>query len=46
METILLTLAAIAGAGALVFAAHRLGQAHSRIDLLRHQRQRDSKLQR
>jgi hypothetical protein len=46
MGIILLALAVIAGAGALVFAAHRLGLAYSRIDLLRHQRRRDSKLQR
>lgn len=46
METILATLAAIAGGAWLVFAAHRLGQAHSRIDMLRSQRRRDSERRR
>ncbi|MES2315855.1 MAG: hypothetical protein V4631_00030 [Pseudomonadota bacterium] len=41
METILVTLAAIAGGAWLVFAAHRLGEAHSRIDMLRSQRRKD-----
>jgi HAMP domain-containing protein len=41
MEAILVTLAALAGGVCLVFAAHRLGEAHSRLDLLRSQRQRD-----
>lgn len=44
METILVTLAAIAGAAWLVFAAHRLGQARIRLDTLRGQRRRDSRL--
>ena len=35
METMLLTLAAIAGGVWLIFAAHRLRQARSRINLLR-----------
>ena len=41
METILVTLAAIAGGAWLVFAAHRLGEAHVRLDMLRSQRRRD-----
>lgn len=41
METVLVTLAAIVGGACLVFVGHRLGQAHSRLDLLRSQRRRD-----
>ena len=41
METILVTLAALAGGAWLVFAAHRLGQARSRLATLRMQRRRD-----
>jgi threonine/homoserine/homoserine lactone efflux protein len=46
METLLFTLAGIAGAAWLVFVALRLGQAHVRLDMLRHQRRRDSRLRR
>ena len=41
METLFFTLAGIAGGACLVFVGHRLGQAHSRLDLLRSQRRRD-----
>ena len=44
MESILFTLAAIAGGAWLVIAAHRLGQARVRIGMLRSQRRRDSRL--
>jgi hypothetical protein len=40
METIFLTLLAVAAVLWLVFVAHRLGQAHSRLDLLRNQRRK------
>ncbi len=42
METLLVTLAGIAGGVWLAFAIHRLGEAHSKLDMLRHQRRRDS----
>lgn len=41
METILVTLAAIAGGAWLAFVAHRLGQAHVRLSVLRAQRRND-----
>lgn len=41
METVLVTLAAAAGAAWLVFVAHRLGQAQIRLDMLREQRRKD-----
>ncbi|MES2018439.1 MAG: hypothetical protein V4484_18275 [Pseudomonadota bacterium] len=41
METILVTLAVIAGGVWLAFAAHRLGEAHSRLTMLRAQRRND-----
>jgi hypothetical protein len=41
METILVTLAAVAGAAWLVFVAHRLGEEHIRLDMLREQRRKD-----
>ena len=41
METVLVTLAALAAGAWLAFAVHRLGQAHTRLALLRSQRQRD-----
>jgi hypothetical protein len=44
METLLVTLAGIAGGAWLVFVAHRLGQAHLRLDMLRDQRRRDTRL--
>lgn len=46
METLLVTLAGIAGGAWLVFVAHRLGQAHVRLDMLRSQRRRDRRVQR
>ena len=42
METILVTLAAIAAGAWLAFAVHRLGEAHSRLSTLRAQRRNDS----
>lgn len=44
METLLVTLAGLAGGACLAFIAHRLGQAHIRLDVLRSQRRRDSRL--
>lgn len=44
METILLALVALAGAAVLGFAAHKLGEAHERLELVRHQRRRDKAL--
>ena len=41
METLLVTLAAIAGGAWLVFAAYRLGQARIRLAVLDQQRRRD-----
>jgi hypothetical protein len=41
METILVTLAALAAGAWLAFAVHRLGEAHSRLTLLREQRRND-----
>ena len=46
METLLDTLAAIAGGAWLAFAAHRLGRARIRLGMLRDQRRRDSRLRR
>lgn len=42
MEAIFVTLASIAGGACLVFAAHRLGEAHLRLAVLRRQRQKDA----
>lgn len=42
MEAIFVTLASIAGGACLVFAAHRLGEAHLRLAVLRKQRQKDA----
>lgn len=44
METLLVTLAGLAGGAFLAFVAHRLGQAQTRLDVLRSQRRRDSRL--
>jgi hypothetical protein len=46
METLLVTLAGIAGGAWLVFIAHRLGQAHVRLAMLRSQRRRDGRQRR
>lgn len=43
MEAILVTLVSMAGGACLVFAAHRLGEAHLRLDVLRKQRQKDGR---
>ena len=43
MEAILVTLATIGAGACLAFAAHRLGQAHLRLAVLRNQRQRDGR---
>ena len=42
METVLVMLAGIVGGAWLAFAIYRLGQAHDKLDLLRHQRRKDS----
>ena len=42
MEAILVTLASIAGGACLVFAAHRLGEAHLRLAVLRNERKKDA----
>lgn len=41
MENILLVLAALAGAGMVAVVAHKLGEAHARLELVRGQRRRD-----
>ena len=41
MEFFLMTLAAIGGAGAVIFVAQGLAEAQGRLDLLRKQRRRD-----
>ncbi len=43
MEAILVTLASLAGGACLAFAAHRLGEAHLRLAVLRKQRQNDGR---
>lgn len=43
MEAILVTFAALGVGACLVFAAHRLGQAHLRLAVLRKQRQNDGR---
>ena len=43
MEAILVTLVSIAGGACLVFAAHRLGEAHVRLAVLRNLRQKDAR---
>jgi hypothetical protein len=42
METVLVTVAAIAGAAWLIFAVYRLGEARSRLALLRTLRRKDA----
>lgn len=46
METVLVTLAALVGAAWLGFVAQRLGQAQTRLDMLRNQRRKDRQMSR
>ncbi len=41
MEFLLMALAALGGAGAVIFIAHGLAEAQGRVELLRSQRRRD-----
>ncbi|WP_426210407.1 hypothetical protein [Massilia sp. TWP1-3-3] len=41
MEIILMAVAAIGGAGAVLYVAHGLAEAQGRLDMLRGQRRRD-----
>jgi hypothetical protein len=41
MDFFLMTLAALGGAGAVIFIAHGLAEAQGRVELLRSQRRRD-----